>query len=66
MTIIEHGNTYRTIRCPFCHCLFGYKSSETYIQHFSPIYTTAKKIIGSINVDCPECAKSIAIEELID
>lgn len=57
MDIVEHGKSYKNIRCFNCDCMFNYIKSDIKIATWDEDYYEYVK--------CPECRKIIKIEEIL-
>lgn len=59
MKVITHWNSYRTIVCPECNCVFEYSDADIKLK-FYPSHNFGM-LEGYNEVICPECNKRMVV-----
>lgn len=59
MKVIEHGNSYRTVVCSKCNCVFEYSNADVK-RNFYPSHNFGM-LKGYNEVECPECGNLIVV-----
>ena len=60
MKVLEHGNTYKQIRCPHCHALLEYSDADIIKKETENELTSAWLFYKYII--CLDCNESIILE----
>lgn len=62
MKVLIHGNTYKTIRCPYCNALLEYSNIDIVTQKTDNELTS--EMFSYKYIKCLECDTSIILEGL--
>lgn len=69
MEVLEHGNSYKQIKCPHCDALLGYteediKDDIKVLPKLGRRDTWMRATGIKQYIQCPECLSSISIREI--
>ena len=66
MEVLEHGNSYKIIKCPECEASLGYSQKDIYIQNYLDTYAFDVHEVYRESLECPECKKRFDLILKID